>query len=596
MLMLVEVEHRLSQVLLILGIAFGTGIALNAQTQPAGGLQEFITESYRAGQRRIVVPRGTYRISPPRQGSHLQFYGLTDLVIDAHGVYLVFTDQTRGGIEFHDCRNLRLEGATISYEVPPFTQGVVIGIGPGGNWYDIQIDTGYPSDLDNPVHFPAASVAYLFDRQTRLLKPATYDLSGKRTDRLGPGRFRVYWNRPSGPQIHPVSPGDLIAFRGTGWHNIAAIHCDHLSLNDVTITQAGAFAVWESEGEGGNHYSFKVKRGPPPEGATAVPLLSSTADAFHSTNVRHGPTLENCEFESMADDGIAIHGTFSFVFEAHGPVLLLNHSHFRPGDKLRLFDPAGSPVGDAVVKSVRPRESYANAKKSSRTTLSDPTQGPYTEVTLDRPLTAGFDDLASNPAASGSGYVIRNNTIRNHRARGMLLKADNGLVEGNTIEGSSMGGIVVTPEVWWNEASYSQNVRIVNNTIRGVAYAPQQLGGVVVAALEDRPIPGCGHRDIVLDGNRFENVNGVNLLITSACGVGVRNNRFIAAGRERVQAGGASWGENAQALIFVTDSKKVQFEGNTVGAMGPFLKKLVDVSPTAQVEGVSTGVRLSSGR
>jgi hypothetical protein len=72
-------------------------------------------------------------------------------------------------------------------------------------------------------------------------------------------------------------------------------------------------------------------------------------------------------------------------------------------------------------------------------TQTDTTTGPYFEITLDAPLAADFDYLASNPAATGSGYILRGNTIANHRARGMLLKADHGLVEGNTIDGSSHG-------------------------------------------------------------------------------------------------------------------------------------------------------------
>jgi hypothetical protein len=271
---------------------------------------------------------------------------------------------------------------------------------------------------------------------------------------------------------------------------------------------------------------------------------------------------------------------------------VINNNSFRPGDPLRLFDRKGQPAGEAMVTAVQPLTGFENNGQSQRVTRLDNTHGPYSEVTLDHTLPAGFDDLVSNPAAEGSGYVLRQNTIRNHRARGMLLKADNGLVEGNTIDGSTMGGIVLSPEFWWNEASYSRNVMVRNNTIRHVAYAPYQLGAVLIATTENAPTAGCGHRRIVLEGNRFVDLNGVNLLITSACDVTVRRNRFIHTQHQAAEAGGRTWGERPDVLIFVTEAQQVRFEGNTASGLGPFNRQLIEATASAtQLYGVRTGIR-----
>jgi hypothetical protein len=553
-------------------------------------VQRGIDEAYRAGRKSIVIPAGTYYIKPPSAGSHLQFHEMSDFEIDARGVHFVFADQTRGGIEFLNCKNVRVRGASVRFETPPFTQGVVEGIAPDGTWYDVKIERGYPANLDDARYFPAQPIGYLFDSKTRWWKPGTYDLYGQKIQRLGADRFRVYWNVAAGPGLHPVAVGDLMGFRGTGPHNVTIVNCARVSLLEITIYNAGSFAVWESGGDGDNHYAITVKRGPRPLGAATDPLFSSTADAFHSTDVRKGPVLEQCYLEAMADDGIAIHGTYSLVLRAGGNRLVINHSTFRPGDPLRLFDPQGRPAGEAVVRTSQRLEGFINTKKSPRAAVSDHTGGPYFEVVLDRPLPADFDYLVSNPAATGSGYLLRNNTIRNHRARGMLLKADNGLVEGNLIEGSTMGGIVVTPELWWYEADYSRNVTIRNNTIRRVAYAPRQLGAVLVAAIAEMPIPGCGHRHIVLEGNRFEDLNGVNLFVSSACDVSVRNNLFVRPQRFPAETGGM--GEDPGSLIYVTEAKDVRFAGNTILGMGRFNIRVIQVSPTASISGSPSGVKL----
>lgn len=44
-----------------------------------------------------------------------------------------------------------------------------------------------------------------------------------------------------------------------------------------------------------------------------------------------------------------------------------------------------------------------------------------------------FDNFIANPGHTGSGFELRNNTIMNNRGRGMLVKAGNGIVEGNTV-------------------------------------------------------------------------------------------------------------------------------------------------------------------
>jgi parallel beta-helix repeat protein len=90
------------------------------------------------------------------------------------------------------------------------------------------------------------------------------------------------------------------------------------------------------------------------------------------------------------------------------------------------------------VTNVVPLPNYQNSRKSQRTTIEDFTVGPYYQITLDRVLKAGFDYLAGNPNANGAGFVLLNNIIRNNREHGMILFGDNGIVEGNLIDGSTV--------------------------------------------------------------------------------------------------------------------------------------------------------------
>ena len=85
------------------------------------------------------------------------------------------------------------------------------------------------------------------------------------------------------------------------------------------------------------------------------------------------------------------------------------------------------------MTNVVPLPDYTNTRKSALNTVIDFTVGPYYQITLDRPLKAGFDYLAGNPNASGSRFIYRNNTIHNNRECGIGIAANNGDVAGDSL-------------------------------------------------------------------------------------------------------------------------------------------------------------------
>ncbi|MBE3097387.1 MAG: right-handed parallel beta-helix repeat-containing protein, partial [Planctomycetes bacterium] len=451
-----------------------------------------------------------------------------------------------------------------------------------------------PAQMDDPRYSPPEPTGYVFDPKTRQWKPGTYDLGAERVERLGPNRFRLFWR---GRPRHAAAVGDLMAFRGRGNTDIRVGDCAAMTLADITILSGGGFCIHEDGGDGGSRFSYKVTYGPKPPGATAAPLIACNADAFHSSGVRKGPTLENCLFEGMCDDGIPIHGSYSLVARSSGDRLVVTDGRFRPGDPLRLLTPEGEVAAEAAVRSIAPLKDFQPpAAKSRHRTFADLTRRRFSELTLDRPLAAGFDWLVSNPAAIGSGYVVRNNIIRNHRARGMLLKADNGLVEGNTVDGSTIAGIVIAPELWWSEACYSRNVIVRNNTIRRVGYATtgpwsEQAGAVTVCGAGGKTESSSGHRHIVIEGNTIEDCSGPNLIIAAAKDVLVKNNRFVRPMGDPSRRG-ADRGIDPGALVWLSACDDVRLEGNTVSQPGPGLEKLIVTTPSARnVTGLDGGIK-----
>jgi hypothetical protein len=545
-------------------------------------LQAALDEAVQAGRPRVVLAAGVHRL-PPRQGRWcLSLRDAQDLEIDARGAELLITDPAKGGLEFSRCRNIRLRGLTLCHELPPFTQGRVEAVADEEKSVDVRIDVGYPG-------IEGRAAGYVFDPSTRRIKAGSIDLGPERVERLEDGMYRLRYAQKSG-----VVVGDLMAFRGHGVTDIYLGACSGMTIEDVTILSGGGFCVHEDGGGGGNRYRYSVTYGPKPPGATAAPLLACNADAFHSSGVRKGPTLEGCLFEGMGDDGVPIHGSYALIVESRSRSLIATEGVLREGDPLRLFNPDGGFAGEAKVTSIRQVKDFAVAARSRFHGFADLTRSRFVEVVTEPAMAAGFDWQASNPAALGSGFVIRNNVIRNHRARGILIKADDGIIEGNTIEGSTIAGIVLAPELWWREACYSRNVVIRNNTISRCGTASMgpwtaQAGALSVTA-ESKPGAEPGHRQIVIEDNRFLENDGVNLLLQAVDGALVKGNRF-----ERPDQAATRRGSGRQldpgALIWVSDCRNIRLEGNKVANPGAAMSTLIGVGPrTTALVGRETGI------
>lgn len=570
-----------------------TAVAGAASAPPLGpdnpdALQGAIEAAARTGQKSIVIPPGTYRVSRT-----LTFNNLADFTIAARGVTLLRTVPGVGAIRFARCRNVTLEGMTLVNETPPFTQGKLEKIDPAGMTLDVRIDPGYPT-----TYFGRNPTAYIFDRQTRQWKTRTPDFYCASAEKLEGSLFRLHPGGRLDRKTWDVQEGDLVAFRGPGATDIQVADCERMAIRDVTIEAGSGFCIHESDGEGNNYYRYAVTYGPTPAGATDAPLIAANADAFHSSGMRHGPTLEGCTFEGMCDDGVPIHGSYAMVFGVQGKDLIVAKGRFfRAGDPLRLLDPQGALLGEAKVTAAAPERNFTPPPEAAQLKDHNYTgRLDFERLTLDRPLPATFACRVSDPNANGSGFAVRGCTIRNHRARGMLIKADNGLIEGNTVEGSTIAGLIIAPEYWWNEACYSRNIVVQGNTFKHCGYATNgpgdaRCGAVNVAGEGDAKGIAWGNQHIVFEGNKFEDNDGVNLLVHGAQDVLIQGNRFNHPQRRPSNHGQGK--ADLGSLVWLASCENVRIVANTVMGPGPENKKMVGLGKgTEKVSGVEDGIKV----
>ena len=559
-------------------------------------LQQTILDAYKAGQKKIVIPAGIYRIPASDQGANLEWKDLKNFEIDASGATFLMEDNGKTGVYFGNCHNVTFRGATIRNATIPFTQGAVAAMADDRKSFDLQIDDGYPDSLDDAKKFDARTTYYIFDRVTRRLKNQTYDYGSASATRLGERRFRVAFDNALGAEIEV---GDLTAMRGRGGSGVHLDNCTNMNIVNVSAQFSGGFG-WFETGGGGNRYDgISAKPGPRPDAATASPLMSENADGFHSASAKVGPTILNSMFARMPDDGIAIHGEYQMVRQTQGNALVCMRpwpgAPYAIGDRVAWVRKNGVPGGEAKVVAVK--------------TLADEFLPPlatefphfrdnkfFFQITLDGPLAAGEGDVISNLNQTGDGYVLRNNTIMDNRARGLLLKARDGLVENNLVDGSSIAGLVMGPELWWGEGNYAHNVTIRGNTFAHCGYATTgpwnaQAGVLTLLGTGDSP-DARGHRNITIENNTFANNDGIHVVLDGVEGAVFRDNKFLNAQQTENNRGADHY--DAGALIELGRAKNVTFAGNVVQRLGTANKELIKTGKNAsEISGAPDGIRVN---
>ena len=592
--------RQLGAALLLLGFASPTSripaqadAPMTISTEHPELLQQTIMDAYQAGQPKIVIAPGVYRIAANNQGANLEFRDLQNFEIDATGATFSMEDNSKTGVYFGNCENVTFRGATVRNATIPFTQGRIAAIAADRKSFDLQIDDGYPAALDDPKKFDARTTYYLFDRATRRMKNNSYDYGSAGVERVGPGRFRVRFDNALGIE---VEVGDLTSMRGRGGTGVHLDHCANMKIEDVSAQFSGGFGWFETGGNANRYVGISARPGPRPDGATLDPLMSENADGFHCAGANVGPTIENSLFTRMPDDGIAIHGEYQMVRQVEGNRIVCMRlwpgAPYEIGDRVGWVRKNGVPGGEAIVTNIK---TLPESFLAPVATEFPHFQGNkfFFQLTLDGPMNAAPGDVVSSLDATGDGYVLRGNTILDHRARGLLLKASDGLVENNRIDGSSISGLTMQPELWWGEGNYARNVTIRGNTFAHCGTATtgpwnEQAGVLTLHGTGDSPV-ARGHRNITIENNLFVDNDGVNVVLDGIEDAIFRNNKFTGAQQTENRRGADHY--DVGALIEVGRAKNVTFAGNIAQDLGAFNTALIKIGQDAtDIQGAATGI------
>ncbi|GAB6008747.1 LamG-like jellyroll fold domain-containing protein [Dysgonomonas reticulitermitis] len=493
-------------------------------------LKAMIQSAVDNNETRLVIPPGVYKGPAP----FLNIKNAKNLEIIADGVTMLCETQIRA-LEFQNCENVKLKGLTIDYNPLTFTQGDIVAV--GANYVDVKIHEGYPLKPYSRID--------VIDPKTRFRKRGS-KFVWESTAELREGNIvRVF--QPELPSVAKV--GDM-ATMSTGPegqygapHALVISNClGGMVLEDVSIHSAPGFGIFESEGVGGTHLkNCNVVPGATPEGATEERMLSTSWDAIQHTLLKKGPLVEGCVVKDAGDDSWSVTWNGSFLIAS------VNDNRITvDGDMSAVLQ-----AGDTLRTSLN--SEYAVIDRKSGITILLKAACPWPTGTR-----------LYSPNRRCESFILRNNHFRSSGR--VLVKASHGLIENNLIE-EGHSGVTINSE---DAITAMEDIVIRNNTISGSGHFmpaswSNQAGSISIASGGGGNIDTAGKfNNIRIENNRFSDISGVNIVVTSSQNIKIKGNQFYKTGIPTPNNTGSDFNIDQNTVVYLNNVDVITVDSNAV--------------------------------
>ena len=377
-----------------------------------------------------------------------------------------------------DCEDVEICGLTIDHKRKPYTRGVVTEVEPvevdGDAYYRIELtlDADSPLEEGTPIR----------------LRDRFYDPVGKRYVKLGKKDIKVIDKHHLSMLVSP----DSCVATGLEYYTVHTFHfrpavlierARKVTLTDVTIHSQPGMGIVGNRSE-----DILLRR------VFVIPSLShhwsTNTDATHFTSVKGTLRYENCMSEGHGDDFINVHGYYQDVVERIDSCTCIMQEKTPDGTHAQTLD---YPDVDDTLELVD-RETLLT-KDVFTVVACEPMHEKWCcRVQLDHPLPKSTDQLMLADVTRLPRVEVVGCTITAHRARGILIKSRNVLIERNCIRDVDMAGIEIAAESRWSEGVCPCDVIIRGNRI-------ENCGDGILIKADSRGAKGQSIRNIVVEDN-----------------------------------------------------------------------------------------------
>lgn len=466
---------------------------------------------------------------------------------------------------FEECNNVKISGVTVNWDIPFTFLGEVIAINPKEGWREIKpMREGFSWKLEkNKIMFPnidgfnysILGSTLPFDKTTKKVVTGAQDMHSDPTKviELPNGNLRIYEKQKYYPPI-----GSLLSSKGDREKDRYAPafdfkECQNININNVTVHHALGMAYLFERSEDIKILNSKVVLPP-----NTNRVISSTADATHFANCKGDILIEGCRFENMLDDGTNVHGTYVEVNKIIDPRTIRV--------KLKHFEQLGfkfAAPGDEMWFIKYPSPARAETNKVTNVNVLNET---YMDLTFEKniPTDLKIGDIVENKTWNPT-FTVRGCTIRNHRARNLILKTPlKTVIEDNNLS-SMMSAILFRGETFfWFESGAVNDVTIRNNKFKNYADCGKPHAAIYITPRlgENFDQTECYDKNIQIINNEIDGFNPRAVWADRAENLIIKDNKINLNDEEKAPF--------PDAPVFQLENcKNIIIEGNTHTGLKP---------------------------
>lgn len=541
------------------GLAPNTGIDITAQ------LRAFVQDGLAQGATHFRFAPGTYACQDSKaitdleaymrgEGSWdlgertaeknilLQLQGVPAITLDFQGATLLFHGLIQP-FSFDQCGEVHISNVIIDWDRPLFSQGKIVSA--AADYLDIQMQSEFPVHAGVPM---AAMIDYMPGSAYPLKGSIDWFHFAEETIELSPQLLRLKLKPPYQRANRPHSA----AFPAVGMH-VALRHimnykaallfhqCRRVQLDAVTIHSVpGMGVIGHGCGEVAMRQLRVVRR--PGSGFA----LSANTDATHFIGCTGPIFFDQCLFEGMGDDAANVHG---FYISAAG----------RPGDRevvgyigadIQSEYPEMPAAGDLLELT---RCATLRPYRTLEVERATPLPGGRFAIRFTEGLPADYreDDLFAN-ASRVAPLDFCNCTVRNNRARALLVQTRVVRIANNLFDHCTGTAIHVNCAVGWKESICTSDVHVSHNIFVACGLGAGTYQGASALALmteSEHTVAGT-HHCFSFEHNAITGNGGIALLIG-----GLSGGRIIGNQLQAVAHGG---------IRLAASCEDVVVEGNTI--------------------------------
>lgn len=298
--------------------------------------------------------------------------------------------------------------------------------------------------------------------------------------------------------FHPnlkAKVGNILVFQAKhrDYPGVVISDSNNVELHNITIHHAGGMGVIAQRS---HNITIKDSKVSPSKGR----IVSTTADATHFVNCTGKIKLIDNLFESQKDDATNIHGIYAaidkIIDDKTVEIKLQHPQQFG-------FDFIGSETELELVHGPS-LITYGSALVAKSTRVSN----EVTRIEFVKPFDSRLQKGDSVAEVRDYAHVIiKGNTIRKNRARGMLLNSrGKTLVENNYFHTSGSAILFEGDANFWFEQGGVRDVTIKNNIFENSFYSQWGQGVIAVDAGIDEQFKETSryNKNIVIKGNTFK--------------------------------------------------------------------------------------------